>query len=92
MRTTKTLTISLSPEQFEAAEALAKLEHRSMSELFREALRFYQQERLHQKIQENRARMAGLGITEEDIVPIIKEWRQRKREQEVAPGHTDRNV
>jgi len=44
MRTTKSITISLPPEQLRTAERLAKKQSRTMSELFREALRRYQQE------------------------------------------------
>ncbi len=43
MRTTKSVTISLPPGQLKVAERLAKKESRTMSELFREALRRYQQ-------------------------------------------------
>ena len=44
MRTTKSITISLPPEQLRIAERLAKKENRTMSELFREALRRYRQQ------------------------------------------------
>ena len=44
MRTTKSVTISLPPAQLKTAERLAKRENRTMSELFREALRRYQQQ------------------------------------------------
>jgi predicted transcriptional regulator len=45
MRNTKSVTISLPPEQLKTAERLAKKESRTMSELFREALRRYEQEK-----------------------------------------------
>jgi Arc/MetJ-type ribon-helix-helix transcriptional regulator len=38
-RNTKTVSISLEPEQFKIAERLAKKQSRTMSELFREGLR-----------------------------------------------------
>ena len=41
MRTTRTWTISLPPEMGRLAQALAKAEHRTKSELVREALRRY---------------------------------------------------
>ena len=44
MRTTKSVTISLPPEQLKTAERMAKRQSRTMSELFREALRRLQQE------------------------------------------------
>lgn len=39
MRTTKTISISLAPEQLRRAERLARKQSRTMSELFREGLR-----------------------------------------------------
>ncbi len=42
MRTSKTLSISLPSAQLKEAEKLAKKENRTVSELFREALRRYQ--------------------------------------------------
>jgi Arc/MetJ-type ribon-helix-helix transcriptional regulator len=44
MRTTKSVTISLPPEQLKNAERLAKKQNRTMSELFREGLRRLEQE------------------------------------------------
>ena len=41
MRSRKLVTISLPPPLLKEAERVAKEEHRNMSELFREALRFY---------------------------------------------------
>ena len=41
MRTRKTFTISLPPEMAEQVEKTMKAEHRTRSELFREALRIY---------------------------------------------------
>jgi predicted transcriptional regulator len=42
MRTTKTLSVTLPPEMLTRAKQLAKKEHRTMSELVREALRQYE--------------------------------------------------
>jgi predicted DNA-binding protein len=43
MRTTKVYSITMPPDLAKQAEALAKKENRTMSELMREALRRYQQ-------------------------------------------------
>ena len=43
MRTSKTISVSLPPEQLRRTERLAKKEHRTLSELVREALRQYEQ-------------------------------------------------
>jgi len=44
MRTTKVYSITMPPDLAKQAEALAKKENRTMSELMREALRRYQQQ------------------------------------------------
>jgi Arc/MetJ-type ribon-helix-helix transcriptional regulator len=86
MRTTKVVSITMPPPLFEAAQALAKQENRTMSELVREALRRYQ---FNQIIQRTRAQMEAVADetdvhTEEDVVRVIREFRQenaaRKRE------------
>ena len=41
MRTTRVLSVSLPPEMLRWAEEVARSEHRTMSELVREALRAY---------------------------------------------------
>jgi metal-responsive CopG/Arc/MetJ family transcriptional regulator len=41
MRTAKTVSITLPPDLLVKAQELAQREHRTMSELFREALRRY---------------------------------------------------
>ena len=46
MRTTKVLSVSLPPEMLSWAEEVARSEHRTMSELVREALRAYKTLRL----------------------------------------------
>jgi CopG family transcriptional regulator/antitoxin EndoAI len=83
MRTTKVVSITMPPPLFEQAQALAKQENRTMSELVREALRRYQREREWEEIQaygHAAAERAGVH-TEEDVVNIIHEFR---REQETA--------
>ncbi len=78
MRETVVWTISLPPQMAEKAEALAKLENRTKSELIREALRQYMALREWEKIQAKAYLKAqALGITEEGKVEqIIDEVRQ----------------
>ena len=84
MRTTKTLSISLPPAQLKDAERLAKKEHRTLSELVREALRSYQYQRQLQELNaQGRARAAELGITEADVVPVIHQLRQQSRQKRI---------
>ncbi len=81
MRTTKVVSITLPPAMFEEAQALAKQENRTMSELVREALRRYQ---FNQIIQRTRAQMEAVADetdvhTEEDVVRVIREYRREQR-------------
>jgi len=73
MRTTKTWTISLPPGLVREAERSAKEENRTKSELVREALRMYLEERRWRKLQQKTALQAqALGIrTEEDVDRLV---------------------
>jgi hypothetical protein len=64
------------------AEAIAKEESRTMSELFREAFRAYQAQRVPQWLQEigdYAATRNPDGYTEEDVPRIVKEVRAEMR-------------
>lgn len=73
MRTTKTWTISLPPKLVREAERTAKEEHRTKSELVREALRLYLENQQWRKLQRKTALQAqALGIrTEEDVDQLV---------------------
>ena len=77
-RTTKILCLSLPPNMLKKAERLAKAENRTKSELFREALRYYMEDRRWEKLQRGLAKRAGeLGIKNEaDVEKIIDEIRK----------------
>lgn len=80
MRTSKILSITLPPAMLKEAERLAKKENRTMSELVREALRYYQRGRRWDEINAyGRARAAELGMRESDVVPIVKQFRKERR-------------
>ncbi len=84
MRTTKVISISLPADMLDAAEELAKEEHRTMSELVREALRVYQRERhaWQEIFAYGEANAKRLGIRrEEDVVRIIREHRRDRRKR-----------
>ena len=70
MRTTKSVTISLPPEQLKIAERLAKKQNRTMSELFREGLRRLEQEA---EARPSAAALAQLG----DLVRLIRQDAKR---------------
>jgi len=73
MRTTKTWTVSLPPNLVREAERTAKEEDRTRSELVREALRVYIEERRWRKLQrDTAARAAVLGLRgEEDVERLV---------------------
>lgn len=78
MRTTTNISITLPPEMLETFQKLAKAENRTMSELVREALRNYEKQKRREIITEARQRAEERGIQEEDVVRIIREFRQEK--------------
>lgn len=83
MRTAKTVSITLPPDLLTKAQELAEREHRTMSELFREALRRYMQEDTSWEglVRRTRAKGRELGIaTEEDVERLIDEHRRSKRQ------------
>ena len=61
MRITRTWTISLPPALSELAHQLAKGEHRTKSELVREALRLYLAQRGHSSLVGASERLARVG-------------------------------
>lgn len=78
MRITKTLTVSLSPQLARATERTAREQRCTKSELVREALRFYLQERRWKQLQRKTARQAeAFGIrTEDDVDRLVHDARQ----------------
>jgi CopG family transcriptional regulator/antitoxin EndoAI len=81
MRTTKTLSITLPPEMLSRAEQLAKKEHRTMSELVREALRQYERKTWWDEMNaygRKSAEAAGVR-TEEDVVNVIRATRAARK-------------
>jgi metal-responsive CopG/Arc/MetJ family transcriptional regulator len=82
MRTAKTVSITLPPDLLLKAQAVAQREHRTMSELFREALRRYMtgDQEWNALLQRTRAKGASLGITgEADVERLSDDHRRSKR-------------
>jgi CopG family transcriptional regulator/antitoxin EndoAI len=73
-------TISLPPELARKAEALAKRDSRTMSELFREAFRSYSAQQARQAIEEIGEYAAGRnpGYRESEVPRLIREVRAGK--------------
>lgn len=81
MRTRKLITISLPPAMLKDAEQIAAKEHRTKSELVREALRRYiDAERGWRALQRyGQVQAKKLGIrTEEDVARVVKEFRNER--------------
>ena len=77
MRTTKILSLSLPPELVREAERIAKQEGRTKSELFREALRRYIEERRWRGLQRYGAgRVRAAGMTESDVDRAVQAFRR----------------
>jgi len=83
MRIAKTVSITLPPDLLLKAQAIAEREHRTMSELFREALRMYaaskpaaDRAKWEEIFAYGHAKGRELGITSEDDVDrILGEYR-----------------
>jgi Arc/MetJ-type ribon-helix-helix transcriptional regulator len=97
MRTTKTISISLAPEQLKKAERLTRKQNRTMSELFREGLRRLEQDEKQEPLSElatvlrlvrQAAKSAGLdNMTRREITAEVEAARQ---ERVAKAGHSKR--
>ncbi len=80
MRTTKTLSITLPPEMLAAAVEMARREHRTMSELVREALREYERKNWWAEMNAyGQAKAEERGLTENDVEQQVAEVRRERR-------------
>lgn len=95
MRVTQTLSISISPAQLREVERLARKEHRTRSELVREALRRYQdQQRLERvnttllaalrAVQEDARRKGTVGLSRREVRAEIAAVRHQKAARQPA--------
>ena len=87
MRTAKTVSITLPPDLLVKAQETAQREHRTMSELFREALRRYisgnrliDQQKWQELLEYGRAKGRELGVASEaDVERLSDEYRASKQ-------------
>lgn len=84
-RTTKTLTVSLPPESFDEVAELARRERKTKSQLLRDMIETYKEQRLEREWREIRRygseTAERLGFTsEEDIDRLIHEARRGGRD------------
>lgn len=76
-RTTRTVTLSLPPEMADKIEELMKKEGRTRSELLREALRQYVEDREWREIlRYGRMKAKEKGITEDQVEDIVDAYRK----------------
>jgi CopG family transcriptional regulator/antitoxin EndoAI len=88
-RTSRVYTISLPPDLALKAEALAKRDSRTMSELFREAFRTYYAQQARRTLEEigEYAASRNPGYTEADVPRLIKEVRNDKPARRLGRTH-----
>lgn len=82
MRVARTISITLPPDLLDKAQEVARREHRTMSELFREALRRYmtQDPQWDSLLRRTRAAGEALGVrSESDVERLTDEYRRDKR-------------
>ena len=80
MRNTKTLSVTLPSDMLKRAQSIAKKESRTMSELIREALRYYERRSWWDEVNAyGRARAQRQGIGEKDVERLVHETRVRRR-------------
>ena len=75
-RTTKTITFSLPPDMADTVEEIMRREGRTRSELLREALRRYIEEReWRQMLRYGELRARDQGIRPENVDTLVEEYR-----------------
>ena len=80
MRTTKTVSISMTSAEVATAETLARQTNRSVSGLLREGLKRLQEEQYWRHVQAFAGPKAkARGITEEDVTRLVHEYRQGQK-------------
>lgn len=86
MRTTKVVSITMPPPLFKQAQALAKQENRTMSELVREALRRYQRDQIFEQVRSFGTMSAEMADVknEDDIVNLVRQVRREMAQEEAG--------
>ena len=87
-RTTKVITFSLPPEMDERVRQVMHEEGRTMSELIREALRLYMDDREWRSlVRHGQRRAREQGVAPEDVERLVDEL--RAEQQKAQGGRTD---
>ncbi len=90
MRTTKVISVTMPPALFDQAQTLAKQESRTISELFREALRHYQRERNWEQVRSFGAISAEMPNVknEDDVVDLVHQVRREMAQEKTGQAAT----
>ena len=81
-RRTKVITFSLPPEMAEQVQDVMREEGRTMSELIREALRLYMDDREWRSlVRYGQRRAREQGIAPEDVERLLDEFRAKQKAQ-----------
>lgn len=88
MRTSKTLSITLPPKMLAAAVEMARREHRTMSELVREALREYERKNWWAQMNAyGQAKAQERGLAQDDVEQQVAEVRRERRARKASEPH-----
>lgn len=80
MAKTKSFALNLAPEVLSQIEDIARKDNRTKTDILREAIIRYIEERKWKELREYGARQAAkLGIKEKDIEWLIQEYRQEEK-------------
>jgi predicted transcriptional regulator len=88
MRTSKTLSITLPPEMLATAVEMARREHRTMSELVREALREYERKNWWAETNAyGQAKAHERGLSESNVEKLVAEVRRERQTRKTPEPH-----
>ena len=79
-RNTRQFTVSFPPELAKQVEATAAREHRTVSELFREAFRTYVARQVDERLTRSQQLAKAAGYTKGDTRRLIEEARREMKE------------
>jgi muconolactone delta-isomerase len=83
-RNSRVFTISFPADLARQVEETARKESRNLSELFREAFRTYQLEKIHKRLDQIRAKLPPTSYKEDDVPELVREMRRESQESQVA--------
>jgi len=85
-RNSRVFTISFPEPLAKQVEQVAREESRNISELFREAFRFYQADKFEKQLEAIRRTLPPTNYTPDDVEALVHEVRREIREERKARG------